>query len=198
MSTIVDSLIFDRTQEDVDRVKTLKTQIMTDGFSSLSSAERAEYLAGMRGAYNYTDMNRVGQAVAYIAQRMTALPEQLYAYRQAHGVAEDSIYNLPYDPAQVSVTPKTDWKVSDIPSQTQIKTYLGNISNLRSILTLPSDTPSPPQNLNGMTYTVANNLEKILYVIYQRFLEIETGWYNLIDRAALDHMFTGEVYAGEV
>ena len=198
MSTIVDSLIFDRTQEDVDRVKTLKTQIMTDGFSSLSSAERAEYLAGMRGAYNYTDMNRVGQAVAYIAQRMTALPEQLYAYRQAHGVAEDSVYNLPYDPAQVSVTPKIDWKVSDIPSQTQIKTYLGNISNLRSILTLPSDTPSPPQNLNGMTYTVANNLEKILYVIYQRFLEIETGWYNLIDRATLDHMFTGEVYAGEV
>lgn len=198
MSTVIDTLIYDRTAEDVERVKTLKTQIMTNGLSSLSSAERAEYLAGMRGAYNYTDMNRVGNAVAYIAERMTALPIQLKAYRQSHGVAEDSLYDLPYDPSAVSVNPKTDWSVSDIPTQTQIRTYLANISNLRSILTLPSGTPSPPANLNGMTYTVANNLERILYVIYQRFTEIEAEWYDLIDRATLDHMFTGEVYAGEI
>lgn len=198
MSTVIDTLIYDRTAEDVERVKTLKTQIMTNGLSSLSSAERAEYLAGMRGAYNYTDMNRVGQAVAYIAGRMTALPGQLQAYRQSHGVAEDSVYDLPYDPSAVSVTPKTDWSVSDIPTQAQIRTYLANISNLRSILTLPSGTPSPPANLNGMTYTIANNLERILYVIYQRFTEIEAEWYDLIDRATLDHMFTGEVYAGEI
>lgn len=198
MSTVIDTLIYDRTAEDVERVKTLKTQIMTNGLSSLSSAERAEYLAGMRGAYNYTDMNRVGQAVAYIAGRMTALPGQLQAYRQSHGVAEDSVYDLPYDPSAVSVTPKTDWSVSDIPTQAQIRIYLANISNLRSILTLPSGTPSPPANLNGMTYTIANNLERILYVIYQRFTEIEAEWYDLIDRATLDHMFTGEVYAGEI
>ena len=198
MSTVIDQLIFDRTAEDVERVKTLKAQIMQNGLSSLSSAERAEFMAGMRGAYNYTDMNRVGNAVAYIASRMTALPGQLQAYRQAHGVAEDSVYDLPYDPSAVSVSPKTDWSVSDIPTQTQIRTYLANISNLRSILTLPSGTPSPPANLNGMTYTIANNLERILYVIYQRFTEIEAEWYDLIDRATLDHMFTGEVYAGEI
>ena len=129
---------------------------------------------------------------------MTALPGQLQAYRQSHGVAEDSVYDLPYDPSAVSVTPKTDWSVSDIPTQAQIRIYLANISNLRSILTLPSGTPSPPANLNGMTYTIANNLERILYVIYQRFTEIEAEWYDLIDRATLDHMFTGEVYAGEI
>lgn len=196
--SVIDQLIFDRTAEDVERVKTLKTQIMTNGLSSLSSAERAEYLAGMRGAYNYTDMNRVGNAVAYIANRMTSLPNELKAYRQAHGVAEDSVYDLPYDPSAVSVNPKTDWRVSDIPTQTQIRTYLANISNLRSILTLPSGTPSPPANLNGMTYTIANNLERILYVIYQRFSEVEAEWYDLIDRATLDHMFNGEVYAGEI
>lgn len=196
--SVIDQLIYDRTAEDVERVKTLKAQIMQNGLPSLSSAERAEFMAGMRGAYNYTDMNRVGNAVAYIAGRMTALPGQLQAYRQAHGVAEDSIYDLPYDPSAVSVNPKTDWSVSDIPTQTQIRTYLANISNLRSILTLPSGTPSPPANLNGMTYTIANNLERILYVIYQRFTEIEAEWYDLIDRATLDHMFTGEVYAGEI
>ena len=196
--SVIDQLIFNRTAEDVERVKTLKAQIMQNGLSSLSSAERAEYMAGMRGAYNYTDMNRVGTAVAYIAERMTALPGQLQVYRQTHGVAEDSVYDLPYDPSAVSVIPKTDWSVSDIPTQTQIRTYLANISNLRSILTLPSDTPSPPSNLNGMTYTIANNLERILYVVYQRFAEIEAEWYNLIDRAMLNRVFAGEIHAGEI
>ena len=198
MATIIDTLVFDRTAEDVERVKTLKSQIMTYGLSSLSQAERTEYLAGMKGAYNYTDMNRVGQAVAFLAQRLTALPGELEAYRASIGVGEDAIFNLPYNPDQVSVNPKTDWSVTDIPTVSQIKTYLANISNLRSILALPSGTPSPPSNLNAMTYTTANNLEKILSVIYQAFLKIEAEEYDLIDRAALDHWLAGEVYAGEI
>lgn len=196
--SVMDTLVFDRTASDVQRVKTLKSQIMTNGFSSLSAAERTEYLAGMKGAYNYTDMNRVGQAVAFLAGRLTALPGELETYRASIGVGEDEIFDLPYDPDQVSVDPKTNWTVSDIPTESQIRTYLANISNLRSILALPSGTPSPPANLNAMNYTTANNLERILYVIYQAFLEVEAEEYDLINRAALDHWLAGEVYAGEI
>lgn len=79
--SIIDNLVYDRTQADVDRVFTLKNKILTEGLSSLSAEEKTEYMAGMKGAYNYGDMNRVGQAVAYIANRMTSLPGQLAAYR---------------------------------------------------------------------------------------------------------------------
>lgn len=65
--SIIDNLVYDRTQADVDRVFTLKNKILTEGLSSLSAEEKNEYMAGMKGAYNYGDMNRVGQAVAYIA-----------------------------------------------------------------------------------------------------------------------------------
>ena len=82
MSTIIDTLIFDRTQADVDRVFSLKNKILTEGLSSLSAEEKAEYMAGMKGAYNFQDMNRVGQAVQYIANRMTSIPKELAAYHR--------------------------------------------------------------------------------------------------------------------
>jgi len=195
---IIDELIFDRTADDVERVKVLKDQIMSEGLDSLTPSEKAEYLAGMKGAYNATDMNRVGTAVQYIAQRMIQLPIDLQTYRENNGVGEDHIFDLPYDTADIVVNPKTDWSVSDIPTVTQIKTYLGNISNLRSILTLPSGTPSPPSTLNGMTYTTANNLERILWVVYQALLQVESEAYDLIDRAALDRWHSDEFYANEI
>ena len=107
--SIIDTLVYDRTQADVDRVFTLKNKILTGGLTALTAEEKAEYMAGMKGAYNYGDMNRVGQAVAYIANRMTTLPGQLQAYRAEKGVADDPIYLVPYDPASVVVTAKSNW-----------------------------------------------------------------------------------------
>ena len=111
--SIIDNLVSDRTQADVDRVFTLKNKILTEGLSSLSAEEKTEYMAGMKGAYNYGDMNRVGQAVAYIANRMTSLPGQLAAYRAEKGVADDPIYQVPYDPSSVVVAAKTNWAMGD-------------------------------------------------------------------------------------
>ena len=93
--SIIDNLVFDRTQADVDSVFTLKNKILTEGLSSLSAEEMIEYMVGMKGAYNYGVMNRVGQAVAYIANRMTSLPGQLAAYRAEKGVATMFRMTLP-------------------------------------------------------------------------------------------------------
>lgn len=124
--SIIDNLVYDRTQADVDRVFTLKNKILTEGLSSLSAEEKTEYMAGMKGAYNYGDMNRVGQAVVYIANRMTSLPGQLAAYRAEKGVADDPIYHVPYDPSSVVVAAKTNWAMGDTPTQSLVKAYLND------------------------------------------------------------------------
>ena len=52
MSTIIDTLVTDRTQADVERVRELAAK----GFAAMTAAERAEWLAGMKGAYNAADL----------------------------------------------------------------------------------------------------------------------------------------------
>ena len=124
--SVIDTLVYDRTQADVERVFTLKNKILTGGLTALSVEEKAEYMAGMKGAYNYTDMNRVGQAVEYIADRMTSLPEELAAYRAEKGVADDPIYLVPYNPSSVVVSAKTDWAMGDTPTQSLVAAFLNN------------------------------------------------------------------------
>ncbi len=59
----LDNLIFDRTQADVNRVKTLTQKLIA---GTATDAEKSEWLAGMKGAYNASDLNRVGSAVEYL------------------------------------------------------------------------------------------------------------------------------------
>ena len=66
MSTIIDTLITDRTAADVARVEELATK----GFAAMTADERAEWLGGMKGAYNASDLNRVGAALNYLAARL--------------------------------------------------------------------------------------------------------------------------------
>ena len=69
MSTIIDNLVTDRTQADVERVKALAAK----GFAAMTSDEQAEWLAGMKGAYNASDLNRVGTALNYLAGRLASI-----------------------------------------------------------------------------------------------------------------------------
>ena len=195
--SIIDTLVYDRTQADVDRVFTLKNKILTGGLTALTAEEKAEYMAGMKGAYNYGDMNRVGQAVAYIANRMTTLPGQLQAYQAEKGVADDPIYLVPYDPASVVVTAKSNWVMGDTPTQAQERAYLNDLSTLRKQLTLPSDAPVVPTTLDKLTYTVANNIEYLLYVIDKRLTEVETELYSKIDRTVAAFYYTNLYHSGE-
>lgn len=197
MSTIIDTLIYDRTQADVDRVFTLKNKILTEGLNALSAEELAEYMAGMKGAYNYTDMNRVGQAVAYIADRMIALPTELETYREEREVADDPAYHVPYDADSVVVTAKTNWAMGDTPTQSVVAAYLADLSTLRKQITLPADAPAVPTSLNNLTFSVANDIEYLLYVIYQAFLEVEATLYRKIDFTVVTCAYAGIAYSGE-
>ena len=195
--SVIDTLIFDRTQADVDRVYALKQKILTGGLTSLTAEEKAEYMGGMRGAYNATDLNRVGQAVSYLANRFTDLPGELEAYREEKGVADDELYHVPYDPSTVVVSPKQNWTVADIPTTSRVQTYLNNLLVLRRQLVLPADAPMVPTSLNNLTFDTANQIEYLLWLVNAALVEVENDLYGKIDRAAESFWYAGEVNCGE-
>lgn len=195
--SVIDTLIFDRTQADVDRVYALKQKILTGGLTSLTAEEKAEYMGGMRGAYNATDLNRVGQAVSYLADRFTDLPGELEAYREEKGVADDELYHVPYDPSTVVVSPKQNWTVADIPTNSQVQTYLNNLLVLRRQLVLPADAPMVPTSLNNLTFDTANQIEYLLWLVNVALVKVENDLYGKIDRAAESFWYAGEVNCGE-
>ena len=144
------NLITNRTQADVDRWATLAKK----GFANMTAEEQTEWLAGMRGAYNSTDLNRVESAVRYLAEILN-----------------------------VSVTTKTNWAVTDIPSTADMERYLENIRKLRAKNKILATTPTVPTSMNNLTYSRANDIEKILADI-----ESFTSMWGR----------SGEVFCGEV
>lgn len=134
MSTIIDTLVTDRTQADVERVQALAAQ----GFAAMTADERAEWLAGMKGAYNVADLNRVGTALNYLVARLG-----------------------PVCGRSITWTAKTDWAVTDIATASQAAEYRQHIQDIRDALSYPAGTPDAPE-LNRLTYTGANDIERIL------------------------------------
>ena len=157
--SILDSLITDRTQEDVQRWNALAAK----GYSGMTEAEKAEWDAGMKGAYNASDLNRVGNAVNYVAGRL-----------------EDAGYT-------VSVNPKIDWLESDVPTESSMEQYLKNVETIRNTLTVPSNTPNVPDDMEGLTYEEANDIERIL-------LAVDALITNMINA----YFYSNEIVCGEV
>jgi len=85
--------------------------------------------------YNASDLNRVGAAVEYLAGRL---------------------HDNGYD---VSVSPKLSWTVLDIPSLTQMQTYLGDVGRIKDGF---HGTQEIPSGVNGWYWYDANNIEKSL------------------------------------
>lgn len=153
------NLITDRTQADVDRVR----QLAQKGFWNMTAAEKTEWLNGLKGAYNASDLNRVGAAVAYVAGRLTG-----YGY-------------------VVSVSPRQDWQVTDIPTQESMTAYLADVAALRAALTVATDTPEVPEDMERLTWQEANNIEQILVDVDELLTRMAAAWF-----------YSGELYAGEV
>ena len=145
----IDTLVTDRSRGDVDRWGQLRAK----GWAGMSAAERDEWLAGMKGAYNATDLNRVGQAMQYIADR-------LHGYGYA-----------------VEIAPKTDWLMIDIPSKAQLDRYACDIAALRQAVSVYTSTPETPVNAEKLTYQRANDIEKILVDLDEIITKIAAAWY---------------------
>ncbi len=130
------NLITDRTAQDVDRVKNL----MAKAWQDMTTAERTEWLSPMKGAYNYTDLNRVGSALNYVRDRLA----------EAGRVPADVF------------TAREDWTRDEIPTRSEMDAYLGYVSMVRGALAQLSTTPAAPTDPNALDYNAANAIEQIL------------------------------------
>lgn len=154
-------LITDRKNSDVERVKELARKIE----SGLATEEElAEWNSGtLKGSYDASDLNRVGAAMNYVSARL-----------------EEFGYT-------VSVSPKTDWLDKEWPAPDSMKKYLDDLAELRSKFALMESTPAVPGDMEQLTYTEANNIEKILEDIDLLLTKSAKSWF-----------FCGDLYSGEV
>lgn len=131
------TLVRDRTQADVATLQIALSRLMRGELSQEDVA--LFYSATSKGAYNYTDLNRVGLAIQDLAQRLTAtgyLPQQEV---------------------------RTDWSATDIMRPEDANKYLSALRSIRSQHAQQSSTPYVPTDMSKLTVSNANAIEQILY-----------------------------------
>ena len=142
------------------------------GLHLITDRTKADVINGTeKGSYNASDLNRVGAAMNYVADRLR---------------------EVGYDP---HINPKTDWKDGDWVTPAAQAVYLGDLAELRKQFTMLQSTPRvPPRMLattinsgDGLTYGWANDIEQILMDIDVLLTNIAAGW-----------LYSGEIYSGEV
>lgn len=131
--SVIDELITDRTQQDVNYVKSL----IKKGNNEMTEEERTAWISGMKGAYNAKDLNRVEEAIEYLVGRLL---------RAGYSLNVES----------------ESWCLGDIPPVNQWQLYLNRVRIIKnSIANLPT-TPALPLDMQGLTYEEANAIEQIL------------------------------------
>lgn len=126
---ILDDLIYIRTQADVD-----------DGTAI--------------GHYNYTDLNRVGEAVNYIRDMFLE-----YGY-----AVPDAL--------------RTDWAENDLPQYTDMQNYIRSIRSLCSLVVFMQNPPALPFSMAKLGFASANNIEEALFHLGQIAENIPATWFE--------------------
>lgn len=148
---IIDTLVIDRTEADIDAVKSLRQKILTEGLSSLTQEEYNTWFGGMRGAYHHIALNRVGEAINFLRDELATFQ------------------------ITVNVTGKTDWTSSDTPTPAQMATYLQNLQMLKDAMP-PLDTVDVPDTMRWLTIEKMNAIERILYDLGWKIRNIQYTW----------------------
>ncbi len=142
------------------------------GLHLVTDRTSADVNAGnAKGTYNASDLNRVGAAMNYVADRLRAAG---------------------YDP---NISPKTDWKDEDWVDQAAQAVYLGDLSELRKQFAMMKSTPEVPPRIlatgintnDGLTHKWANDIERILEDVDVLLTNISSAWF-----------FSGDLFSGEV
>lgn len=116
-----------------------------------------------KGYYNADDLNRVGAAMSYLRDRLN----------------EAGYY--------IRIEPNVFWKMTDIPTNSDMSYYLNCLRIIKSAIALPKGTPNAPETMEKLTFENANNIEKILETVDRMLTNsISAYWYS------------NELYSGEV
>lgn len=153
-------------------VTTETTFTLYYGLHLITDRKNSDVLNGTdKGSYKASDLNRVGAAMNYVADRLRAAG---------------------YDP---HISPKTDWKDGDWVTPAAQAVYLGDLSELRKQFSVMKSTPEVPPRIlatgintnDGLTHTWANDIERILEDVDALLTNISAAWF-----------FSGDLFSGEV
>lgn len=186
------NMITDRTQADVD----FRARLAAKGWARMTASEREQWLAGLKGGYNATDLNRVGGALNELAAVLAGLPDELLDYLDSKGVAPDAAFEVPYNPALMDWTQKVTWTVDEIPTPDELGLYLSRVKLLRESMEYTTDPL--PASMEGLTYTGANAIEKALVLLDPTITAWTAQTKHMIDNTAQAWLYSGDLYAGEI
>lgn len=65
------------------------------------------------------------------------------------------------------------WYEDNIPTIGLLDAYIANVDALKKTLALPEDAPDVPPEMDKLTYTEANNIEKILNIIHSHLISLQ-------------------------
>lgn len=154
-------LITDRTQADFERWRTLRDR----GFEAMTEGERAEFSGDMKGAYNASDLNRVGYALNYLKDRL---------------VSAGYLLGLEF-------SAREDWTENEIPTAEQFTAYIKAVETIHSALTRKPTTPRTPADVGGLDIQGANDIEQILLDVEDQINKMLSARFYLTD------IFSGEL-----
>lgn len=145
------NLITDRTAADVEAIANLSDSIKA---GTATANEVRQYLNEInKGAYTYRDLNRVEEAVLYVATRLKE-----YGYLDLLPVVES-------------------WSVEDKPNADDFERYLGNVRQIHDAVAVWASTPNAPTDMVGFDFTKANALEQILVDVDQILNLVKEAWF---------------------
>lgn len=116
-----------------------------------------------RDHYDTSDLNRVGEAMQYVAARLRSCG---------------------WD---IEISPRTDWRWTDKMTWAEAKRYISNLRKIREALTLFATTPALPGDVRPFNAQEANDIEKILLDIEDMVRRTEAAYHYSGD------VFAGEV-----
>lgn len=140
-------LVYDRTQEDINHRNELHEKIRS---GTATATEIAEWNGSYcRGAYNYTDLNRVGEMLLLI---------------KTMSEPRGFIITYPY-------TVKTDYTRNNLPTGTDVAQLLENILTVRQTFSkwITTTVPTAIKTIND-----ANAIEYILFQVESIFSGTES------------------------
>lgn len=141
--------VYDRTQEDVDRIKYLNERYLK---GEISDEELKEWNTGingkigLKGALNLCDIKRCENNCKIIGDLLSA---------------------------NVDIR---EWEYGDIPRASDYRRIIDNVQKIRDAFVTLSNTPETPiQPLN--TYKKWNDIEKILHDVYYIYVRLQNSYY---------------------
>lgn len=147
---MLENMITDRTEADIEEVRAV-AEAIKNGTASYDQME--QYRNGsMRGAYSYIDLNRVENAVDYVAKEL-----QKYGYMRRLPIVRQ-------------------WNIDSKFNEADLSRYIQNVATIRKTLSVFDSTPMTPP-VGSLDIHQANALEQILVDVEVILEYMKKGWF---------------------